>query len=824
MNSIHSTSNLINVSSTSPCPICGHSDWCTYSEDGARIICRRVETGSVRVGTDASGAQYYVHLTEIGKNQYQSRIERERIATETIPQASPEFTNEFYKNLLKMLSLTPAHRGSLRARGLTDEEIDRLGYKSWPDEPPWKFARRMRDQYGLESCLSIPGFFMAENKLGTKRYLTLNYRPGFIIPSIDRNGQIQAIVTRADKADGGAKYVLLSSRKRGGFTPSMDCHIPGIGGNPQVIRITEGILKADIATLRGGILTIGLYGLTWKRALPTLQQLSPEKIFIAFDADSNRNLHVAQSIQKLIESLRQSQPAASVCLEVWPESWGKGIDDVLVAGYRPSVLENPTHIDREVERMIESARTDSEKTDAQTSEPDAVIDDLNSKHAVLPVGSNVLILWERNNEETKRIETDFIRKNDFLTLYENRFVEVRDENGNAKQKPAAKLWLTSPERRQYEQIVFNPGKTGNGDKYYNLWRGFSVDPAAGDWSLFKKHIEENICAGDPEIFQYILAWMADAVQNLTDRPGVAVVLRGKQGTGKGIFCRLFGELFGQHFIHISQSKHLTGSFNSHLKDCLILFADEAFWAGDKSGEGSLKALITEPEFLIEMKGHDAIRMRNRVRLLIASNSEWVIPAGLEERRFCVIDVSDGHMQDHAYFESITNQMNAGGRAAMLYDLLQYDLSAVNLRKIPQTAALFDQKIQSLSAIEQFWYVILQQGKIYEIDSEWREDIEKDKLYELYQKISGQAGIQHKGFQTKFGIHLRKICPQIHVIQKTVTVYDETNSRTGSAIKRFWKLPDLYQCRDDFARIMNAKIEWDSVLDNEEESKDEFYAF
>ena len=70
-------------------------------------------------------------------------------------------------------------------------------------------------------------------------------------------------------------------------------------------------------------------------------------------------------------------------------------------------------------------------------------------------------------------------------------------------------------------------------------------------------------------------------------------LRGRQGTGKGIFCTQFGRLFGQHFVHVERSSHLTGHFNSHLKDKLIVYADEAFWAGDKKAEGVLKAMITE---------------------------------------------------------------------------------------------------------------------------------------------------------------------------------------------------------------------------------------
>jgi site-specific recombinase XerD len=68
-------------------------------------------------------------------------------------------------------------------------------------------------------------------------------------------------------------------------------------------------------------------------------------------------------------------------------------------------------------------------------------------------------------------------------------------------------------------------------------------------------------------------------------------MRGKQGTGKGVFARGFGHLLNQHFLHLARSKHLVGNFNAHLRDAVVVFADEAFLAADdKETEGVLKAI------------------------------------------------------------------------------------------------------------------------------------------------------------------------------------------------------------------------------------------
>ena len=167
--------------------------------------------------------------------------------------------------------------------------------------------------------------------------------------------------------------------------------------------------------------------------------------------------------------------------------------------------------------------------------------------------------------------------------------------------------------------------------------------------------------------------MADAVQNPSSRPGVALAIRGQQGVGKGVFVNTFAKLFGPHFIHVTQSSHLVGNFNGHLKDKLLVFADEAFWAGNKQAEGVLKGLVTEDTLSIEMKGVDVGQFPNFIRLILASNNDWVVPASSEQRRFVVVDASSARMQDSSYFGAIINQMNNGGAEALMHHLLSVDL-------------------------------------------------------------------------------------------------------------------------------------------------------
>ncbi len=150
-----------------------------------------------------------------------------------------------------------------------------------------------------------------------------------------------------------------------------------------------------------------------------------------------------------------------------------------------------------------------------------------------------------------------------------------------------------------------------------------------------------------------------------------------------------------------------------MASCLLLQVDEGFWAGDKAAEGRLKGLATAQKQMIEAKGVDPIRLDNYVRLMFSSNEDWVIPAGLEERRFCVLDVAPHVAQNHAYFAEMDAEMANGGREAFLADLLAYDLDAPgapNVRIIPKTAALLEQKLRSLDPVTSWWFERLCDGR------------------------------------------------------------------------------------------------------------------
>src|SRR5690606_12707956 len=109
-----------------------------------------------------------------------------------------------------------------------------------------------------------------------------------------------------------------------------------------------------------------------------------------------------------------------------------------------------------------------------------------------------------------------------------------------------------------------------------------------DFSLLSEHIRENVAQGDESLEKWIWAWFAQMFQQPDNKPGTSLALRGRQGTGKTVVGLHMGALFPAHYQLVDDSRYVTGQFNSHQASCLLMHADEAFFAGDPRHIGRLK--------------------------------------------------------------------------------------------------------------------------------------------------------------------------------------------------------------------------------------------
>ena len=444
---------------------------------------------------------------------------------------------------------------------------------------------------------------------------------------------------------------------------------------------------------------------------------------------------------------------------------------------------------------------------------------LNEKHAVIAdIGGKCRIISEVMDPSMNRTRISKQSFEDFRNRYRHQKVVVgHNDNGQPITKAAGAFWIDHPQRRQYETIVFAPGREV--DDAYNLWRGFACDSLPGDrHESFLRHIRDNVCSGNPEHYSYLLGWMARLVQH-PDGPGeVAVVLRGRRGTGKSFFVKQLGRLFGRHFLQVSDSKHLVGSFNAHLRDTVLLFGDEAFFAGDKKHESVLKTLVTEEHLIVEGKGVDAEAAPNYVHLCLASNEDWVVPAGLDERRFFVMEVGEGNKQDHRYFKQIKEDLDNGGLESLLHFLLTYNLEGFEVRQVPQTQALQEQKIMSMSPETQWMFEKLWEGRVLKTHQDWAPKVMKDALYDDYVNDLRDQGRNFRMSRTGLGKFLHRVLPGLEGRQETADVPWTNEHGFEVTIRKrvyMYYLPTLAQARAYWDQNLGGPFDWPKVEPSQE---------
>ena len=177
-----------------------------------------------------------------------------------------------------------------------------------------------------------------------------------------------------------------------------------------------------------------------------------------------------------------------------------------------------------------------------------------------------------------------------------------------------------------------------------------------------------------------------------------------------------GRLLGNHAMQITNPKHIVGAFNPHLETLLRLTADEALFVGSHEHRNALFGLITEAKLTIEPKGCGVYTADSFLNISITSNADHFLPISGTARRFFVPTVSTTHMQDFAYFNDLKANLEDGGYEALLYHLLhEVDLKDFNVRDVPKTAGLMEQRNHSLIPLEAWWCELLETGTLMGAD-------------------------------------------------------------------------------------------------------------
>lgn len=336
----------------------------------------------------------------------------------------------------------------------------------------------------------------------------------------------------------------------------------------------------------------------------------------------------------------------------------------------------------------------------------------NARYGILTGGRQTLIIDKQAQSANDELLIT-LSKPTFQDRHASEKTSMGGKGGQVVMVPETAIWLQHALADHYSEVMFDPSlPPGRCGKAWNIWKGFAFTPVPGDWSLFKEHLLDNIACGNQVLYQWLINWMAWAVQNPGIPIGTAPVFQGLPGTGKGVVARHFGAIWKPHVIEVTHQTHVSGNFNAHLFGRRLVFIDEGIFGGDKTKAGLIKVRITEPYFVVERKGVDAIRAPNRSVYMVASNNDQPVAADIGDRRWTMFTVSAKRKEDRSYFKRIQQQMDDGGYAAMLYDLMHHDCrQGPDPQKNIRNSALFEQARRGMTPEENYVFGLLDEGRL-----------------------------------------------------------------------------------------------------------------
>ncbi len=305
-------SKWLRVTKHNLCPICGKPDWCLISQDGKAAICARIESDRP-AGNKGAG---WIHTLD---NYMPLPPPKPRPDAKQTPKAAPDMLDTAYRTLLAELRLSRVHRENLQHRGLTDAQIASLGYRTLPPGTRRDLVNRLQTR--VIRLAGVPGFYLESGQW------QFAGPAGIAIPVRDIKSRIVGLQIRCDKAQSG-RYRWVSSRGfNAGCSPGVPVHVTGQVSTNGDIWITEGPLKADIASLKLGCVVLAVPGIgNWPGVIPIVLKLRPERVIVAFDMDKGSNPIVKLHNDALIVCLIKSS------IHTFEADWDiqfKGLDDLL---------------------------------------------------------------------------------------------------------------------------------------------------------------------------------------------------------------------------------------------------------------------------------------------------------------------------------------------------------------------------------------------------------------------------------------------------------------------------------------------------------------
>ena len=242
-------------------------------------------------------------------------------------------------------------------------------------------------------------------------------------------------------------------------------------------------------------------------------------------------------------------------------------------------------------------------------------------------------------------------------------------------------WIADENRREYDTIDFIPPPLKCPDKVYNLFKGVKYQTDSWKDVVYDENINIDmihnhiklLCNYDDACYKFVLDFLAHLIKYPAYNPEVVILFKSIEGLGKNIFFdNLMIECLGKgYYKGNAVMNDLIGKFRDNSM-CLMailneLNGDDGFKTGN---DDKMKDLITAEYQSKEDKGMKKINyIRNCMRVLIFTNSEYALKLSSTDRRYCLIKGSSD-IPPKEYFDKLGIMMKSKSHLLKFIDELK----------------------------------------------------------------------------------------------------------------------------------------------------------
>lgn len=261
-------------------------------------------------------------------------------------------------------------------------------------------------------------------------------------------------------------------------------------------------------------------------------------------------------------------------------------------------------------------------------------------------------------KSTDSLVLPYVFWNSLASLKAEKNKQVLIEMGDkTKRVSSVAEWAANPTKEAFIGLAFRPDKdtiveTPMGRKI-NLFTGFpnfGTDRNDILVNLFNEYMEKIVA--NPMERTWLLDQMRLSLQQPAVKPGNAIILIGRQGSGKSTYYRTWASVLGS-----SNAKYMgegLSGFNDVMARSILMGWDEfeIDHKRDVKAYNTLKTWITEPKISINPKGLPAFEVESFHRFVLTSNNINAITLPPEDRRFFVCSIGPDLIGNKTFFTKL----------------------------------------------------------------------------------------------------------------------------------------------------------------------------